>query len=88
MDSFHISVRLKKAIDHNKGRVKLAIALNSSHDSWKQKHGITEDKQARGKRETAQQIENRELSRNRTNKPEEKKTNLDEEQRKMIASFK
>ena len=29
--------RLKKALDHNKGRVKLAIALNSSHERWKQK---------------------------------------------------
>ena len=29
--------RLKKALDHNKGRVKLAIALNYSHERWKQK---------------------------------------------------
>ena len=68
--------------------MKLAIALNSSHNSWKQKHGIIEEKQPRGKRETAEQIENRESARNRKSKPEEEKNNLDEEQRKMIASFK
>ena len=28
--------RLKRVIDHNKGRVKVAIALKNSHNQWQQ----------------------------------------------------
>ena len=77
-------LRMKKVLDHNRGKVKMAIALTSSHKKWKQRTGenIQQKKQPL-KEKTIQ-----------WNNAPKKKTTIDnkddisEEQRKMIANFK
>ena len=81
--------RLKRAIDQNKGRVKLAIALSNSHNMWQQKHENKQEKRIREKKEREREKkENTSVKTIIQYKPEEKKDYLDEAQRKMIASFK
>ena len=81
--------RLKKALDQNKGRVKLAIALNASHAQWKQR---AEDNAQKQKQPVNGKTRNN-LPKTRNNFPkkkitEEKSVDISEDQRKMIASFK
>ena len=81
--------RLRKAIDQNKGRVKVAIALNSAHKTWREKHDTNTKKieKCSGKSlKTApdeKHLGETKKSYVSTNIKEE----LNDDQKKMIANF-